>query len=443
VSEVGSEGLDFEFCNVLVNYDLPWNPMRVEQRIGRLDRFGQKHEKIFIYNFHVSGTIETDIYERLYDRINVFRDSIGELEPILREGTSALAAIVMDPQLSPDQRSRRLAEIEVAWTDRERDLDRLRESEGLLAGLDDLLVDGLERDLEERGRFVGGGELADLVRHVVTSTGGAAKAAADDLGSLLVRGNDSLAAKLTSDRSGGSSRMGLAELKNACYYERPFTVTFDGEAAGAGNAEYVGVRHPLVRAAVAEIAASSGPLPRYAVVTLDADVSTPAVVLLSLVQTTGLRPRLELHPVSVDLDNHKLCEEVGFALLQQLTSGALRPADSQPSTAQVLDAVAVAQERAEQLRFTWERERSASNAALVEARVASQASALEVKVQQAQRTLELVAGKDPRLTRMYESRVRNLIERRHSIETELRSKRSLAVTLRPVAVAVVVPATSS
>ena len=45
-SEVASEGLDFEFCNVLVNYDLPWNPMRVEQRIGRLDRFGQKHEKI-------------------------------------------------------------------------------------------------------------------------------------------------------------------------------------------------------------------------------------------------------------------------------------------------------------------------------------------------------------------------------------------------------------
>lgn len=38
-SEVASEGLDFEFCNVLVNYDLPWNPMRVEQRIGRLDRF--------------------------------------------------------------------------------------------------------------------------------------------------------------------------------------------------------------------------------------------------------------------------------------------------------------------------------------------------------------------------------------------------------------------
>ena len=55
---VGAEGLDFEFCNVLVNYDLPWNPMEVEQRIGRLDRFGQRHEKIFIYNLRVPGTID-------------------------------------------------------------------------------------------------------------------------------------------------------------------------------------------------------------------------------------------------------------------------------------------------------------------------------------------------------------------------------------------------
>ena len=54
-SEVGSEGLDFQFCNVIVNYDLPWNPMKVEQRIGRLDRFGQMNDKIFIFNFHVPG----------------------------------------------------------------------------------------------------------------------------------------------------------------------------------------------------------------------------------------------------------------------------------------------------------------------------------------------------------------------------------------------------
>jgi superfamily II DNA or RNA helicase len=82
-SEVGSEGLDMQFCNVIFNYDLPWNPMRVEQRIGRIDRIGQTAEKLLIFNLVVEGTIEDRIYSRLYDRLGIFESSIGELEPIL------------------------------------------------------------------------------------------------------------------------------------------------------------------------------------------------------------------------------------------------------------------------------------------------------------------------------------------------------------------------
>ena len=82
-SEVGSEGLDMQFCNVIFNYDLPWNPMRIEQRIGRIDRIGQTAEKLLIFNLVVKGTIEDRIYSRLYDRLDIFESSIGELEPIL------------------------------------------------------------------------------------------------------------------------------------------------------------------------------------------------------------------------------------------------------------------------------------------------------------------------------------------------------------------------
>ena len=78
-SEVGSEGLDFQFCHMMVNYDLPWNPMVVEQRIGRLDRIGQKASKIIIFNFSVPGTIEDRIFTRLYQRIRIFEESIGDL----------------------------------------------------------------------------------------------------------------------------------------------------------------------------------------------------------------------------------------------------------------------------------------------------------------------------------------------------------------------------
>src|SRR5690606_1993729 len=82
-SEVGSEGIDLQFCRFVINYDLPWNPLRVEQRIGRLDRLGQKAERISIINLAVTNTIEDRILMRLYERINVFRESIGDMEEIL------------------------------------------------------------------------------------------------------------------------------------------------------------------------------------------------------------------------------------------------------------------------------------------------------------------------------------------------------------------------
>ena len=82
-SEVGSEGLDMQFCNTLVNYDLPWNPMVVEQRIGRIDRFGQESPKININTIVVEESILEDIYARLLNRIGIFRESIGDLEAIL------------------------------------------------------------------------------------------------------------------------------------------------------------------------------------------------------------------------------------------------------------------------------------------------------------------------------------------------------------------------
>lgn len=87
-SEVGSEGIDLQFCDALVNYDLPWNPMVVEQRIGRIDRVGQKSNIITIFNLIIIDTIEERIYTKLYDRIKLFQESIGDLEEILGEQES-------------------------------------------------------------------------------------------------------------------------------------------------------------------------------------------------------------------------------------------------------------------------------------------------------------------------------------------------------------------
>jgi SNF2 family DNA or RNA helicase len=81
-TEAGGEGRNFQFCHTMVNYDLPWNPMRIEQRIGRLDRIGQRHP-VTIINLAVAGTIEERVLEVLERRIQVFVDTVGGLDPIL------------------------------------------------------------------------------------------------------------------------------------------------------------------------------------------------------------------------------------------------------------------------------------------------------------------------------------------------------------------------
>ncbi len=82
-TESASEGLNLQNCGVLINYDMPWNPMRVEQRIGRIDRIGQRYPTVRIHNFYYDGTVEAKVYRKLRDRINAFATVVGNLQPIL------------------------------------------------------------------------------------------------------------------------------------------------------------------------------------------------------------------------------------------------------------------------------------------------------------------------------------------------------------------------
>ncbi len=82
-TESGGQGLNLQFCHHVINYDLPWNPMRVEQRIGRVHRLGQKSD-VFIYNLYAEQTVEEYLLRLLDDKINLFRQVIGELDVILR-----------------------------------------------------------------------------------------------------------------------------------------------------------------------------------------------------------------------------------------------------------------------------------------------------------------------------------------------------------------------
>jgi SNF2 family DNA or RNA helicase len=81
-TEAGGEGRNLQFCHILVNYDLPWNPMRIEQRIGRLHRLGQEHD-VHVFNFTARHTVEAYVLDIVHEKINMFRSVIGDLDMVL------------------------------------------------------------------------------------------------------------------------------------------------------------------------------------------------------------------------------------------------------------------------------------------------------------------------------------------------------------------------
>ena len=102
-TDAAAEGLNFQFCGALVNYDMPWNPMRVEQRIGRIDRLGQAFEDIRIVNLHYDDTVETDVYLALRERIDLFSKFVGKLQPILAALPRKLASVALARRTDRDR----------------------------------------------------------------------------------------------------------------------------------------------------------------------------------------------------------------------------------------------------------------------------------------------------------------------------------------------------
>ncbi|MFX1524529.1 MAG: DEAD/DEAH box helicase [Promethearchaeota archaeon] len=132
-TEIGGEGRNFQFCRTLINYDLPWNPMKLEQRIGRLDRIGQESREIYIYNFYMEGTVETDVVYALIKRINLFEESVGVLEPIIGRIEKDLKNVIFAED--DGKKRKRLNEF---YRTLDEEIQRAREIE---MQLDDLMID--------------------------------------------------------------------------------------------------------------------------------------------------------------------------------------------------------------------------------------------------------------------------------------------------------------
>lgn len=161
-SEVGSEGIDLQFCRVVVNYDLPWNPMRVEQRIGRIDRVGQQAERLAIVNFKVRGTVEERLYVRLHEKLARFTNSLGDLEAVIGREVQQLTVDLLSQDLTPEQEQMRIEQTESVIENELLTLQKLEESGDALLALSDYLQKQID-EVRGKGRYMQAEELEDYV----------------------------------------------------------------------------------------------------------------------------------------------------------------------------------------------------------------------------------------------------------------------------------------
>jgi len=253
-SEVGCEGLDYEFCNRLVNYDIPWNPMRVEQRIGRIDRFGQKSDKVQIYNFITPGTIEERIFYRCFERIGIFRETVGDMEEILGELSESITQAALDTSLTPLQAEKKvlqLADNAIRLIEEQR---RLENESTELLGLDHAFQEEVEK-IQKEGHFISDEELQQMITLYLKTKCQNARLLRDNSQNKLFKlsANKDDKAKLLEDLQllKRQDRQTLELKRWLAGSELYFTMTFDQETAlEHRNIPFVTPIHPLIKIAV-------------------------------------------------------------------------------------------------------------------------------------------------------------------------------------------------
>ncbi|GIW05478.1 MAG: hypothetical protein KatS3mg060_0283 [Dehalococcoidia bacterium] len=433
-SEVGAEGLDFQFCDILINYDLPWNPMRIEQRIGRLDRFGQKSPRIRIFNFVIDDTIETWIFQRLYHRIRIFEQSIGDLEEILGEKVRELSRDVFRRHLSPEEQQRRADEIAEVIERRRQDEEAFDQEKSELLGQDSLLEEEV-RDRIRNGNYISSEEVRALVQTGLRETCGHVIWEDNQDGTFALRPSEALRDLIISQLPDQNANDEVVtRFLSHCEPGRRsawIPITFDQECAREGaNLEFVTIRHPLARAILNRVA------PRYhnqamlIAISAHAPVERPrdAYFFLYLLSVHSVLPMQSLVAVVIDPVTGESVEWLEAPLLAALLSPDPGVPPPPVNVSEWLRLEQRAQSFVARQRDAWEKEERRRNDARLAARRASIQRFYQQKIQLA-RNRALTAN-NAKIARMKAQEAVNLNEKlRHEL-AELEQRRKVVASYR-------------
>jgi len=334
-SEVGSEGLDMQFCNSMVNYDLPWNPMVVEQRIGRIDRFGQKSSVVNIYNMVVAGSIQEEIYARLLERIGIFRGTIGDMEAILDAPIEGSRLTIQDVynkmekelytrELSKEELERKINEVEQAIANEKENLQHLQEGLSNTLTNDAYFKDEINRILYNNA-YVTDVELKNYLLSIVRQHLTTCKLVPVEDNVMEFKISVSQPTALSNFltqyalNSTEDSRIALSQFRRRIDKGESFKLTFNQDKAyDDSSLNYLNIYHPMIQACLNYFVSNENPNDTtfsYALVA-DEILKEGHKYYMGLYQLTthrmvqGLKKSsAELMPVVFDIENDKIVED--------------------------------------------------------------------------------------------------------------------------------------
>jgi len=441
-SEVGGEGLDFEFCNVIFNYDLPWNPMRVEQRIGRLDRYGQQHEKILIYNFSMMGTIDDAILTRLYQRINIFERYIGDLDAILGEQITELTKEMFNTELTNEQRIKKIDKTAENIIRKQKELEEFEEQCQKFIGQDEYFNQEITR-IKETKRFITSIEVMFFLKVFLESnfpktTLAPPKSGRDNV--FVLKCEDDFRRFV---RQYSTSSENIREIEKKMSFQNGVLLTFnDQEACRNPSLEFITIHHPIMKAIKRYYDENKQQVYSTACFRLRGkpEYRGEYLFFIYLLDKTALKKDLVLIPILVNVKNNKvhIIDEFCDWFLSEIVTAD--PLDQNLVNYEEKDfekAFNEAGEYLELIRADEEEKLRRANDTLVNNQIESVKQATRIKVNRTNETIKKLrdqgkAEEDP-IMRPWRARIRNFETSMEKKISELEQKRSVSVAFNLVA----------
>ncbi len=329
-TEVGSEGLDYQFCDMMINYDLPWNPMKIEQRIGRIDRRGQQSDVVNIYNVITNNTVDADIYERCLLRIGIFERSIGECEEILCEIGSEVERIMVNATLTDEEKRKKLEQMADNEIRHLQELSKLEDEEKELFGFDLSEYHTSQEIKEAESPWMSPANLQFLVTRYLNDRLGVGNYIIGESEIKTLRLNKIARELLRDDfKKLSATRSSTKREWDNFLKDKQYThsITFDPEAAEKDRkAFFVTAVHPLVKQAAQYYATNQ---PSYINLRYSSDMLPEGTYYFSIYAWSyiGLNPNFKIVPI---------CES--DSITSELTD-ILQTADRSSETSKVNDSI--------------------------------------------------------------------------------------------------------